>query len=204
MAARDAGMDNSTGQGETARERKRRETRQRIADAGMRLFVTHGYDSTTLDDIAREAGIARRTFFYYFRSKDEILLALQSQLGTMIVEAVAAEPEGKAPLATVRDALVRISAAIPADEMIAIDRVMRANAAVQARKQASYVEHERTLLTALRARWPDPERETGLRLVAMMAIGAVRLSTETLSRENGTQRLADILSETFDTFGSET
>ncbi len=58
------------------RERKRRETLQRITDAGIRLFVEKGYEATTLDEIAAAAGISRRTFFYYFKSKDEILLSL--------------------------------------------------------------------------------------------------------------------------------
>ena len=36
--------------------------------------VAKGYEATTLDEIAAAAGISRRTFFYYFKSKDDILL----------------------------------------------------------------------------------------------------------------------------------
>lgn len=188
---------------EGLRERKRRETRQRITDAGMRLFIEQGIDATTIDQIAAAAGISRRTFFHYFTAKDEILLSLQSGMGAMIAAAVRDAPHGKRPIDAVRDALVQVCATIPAADMIAIDRLMRASAAVQARKQASYVQHEQDLFAALRERWPQPGRETALRLVAMLAIGAVRLATDTLSREGGKRPLAELLDEAFDALETE-
>lgn len=183
---------------EGLRARKRRETAQRITDAGMGLFLKKGYAETTLDDIAATAGISRRTFFYYFKSKDDILLSMQSGMGDMLAAALHAGPPAQNPLGAVRDAVLTVSARFPADEVIALDRVMRSSETVQARKQASYVQHEKTLLAALRERWPEPERATSLSLVAMMAIGAIRLSLDTLSREDGARPLVDILRETFD------
>lgn len=182
---------------EGLRERKRRETFQRITDRGVRLFIEKGYAATTLDDIAAAAGISRRTFFYYFKSKDDILLSLQANVGGMLVAAFRETPEGKRPLEAIRDAAVKMCDSIPTDEMIAIDRLMRESPAVQARKQASYVEQEKALFAALRDRWPDPARETGLRLVAMLAIGAMRLATEAFNREGGKRPLAELLREAF-------
>lgn len=188
---------------EGLRERKRRETLRRITDAGMRLFIEKGYEATTLDEIAIAAGISRRTFFYYFKSKDEILLSLQSGMGDMIVDALRDAPRDQRPLDAIRDAIVKVCALIPADEMIAIDGVMRASEAVQARKQASYIQHEKALFAALRERWPEPERETGLRFVAMLAIGAMRLSFDALSREGGKRPVAELLHETFEALKGE-
>ncbi|UDF03238.1 TetR/AcrR family transcriptional regulator [Asticcacaulis sp. AND118] len=185
------------------RERKRRETLQRITDTGMCLFLEKGYDATTLDDIAMAAGISRRTFFYYFKSKDDILLSLQSGMGEMITAALRAEAPDKRPLDAVRDAVIRACASIPTDEMIAIDRLMRSSEAVQARKQASYVQHEKALFEALRERWPAADRETGLRLVAMLSMGAIRLSFEALNREGGKRPVAALLQETFDGLKAE-
>ncbi len=188
---------------EGLRERKRRETLKRITDAGMCLFIEKGYEATTLDDIAAVAGISRRTFFYYFKSKDDILLSLQSGMGDMIVDALQHAPRDRRPLDAIRDAIVTVCAAVPADDMIAIDRLMRSSEAVQARKQASYIQHERALFAALRERWPEPERETGLRLVAMLAIGATRLACDALSREGGKRPLTELLHEAFDALESE-
>ena len=48
--------------------------RERIAAAARDLFAANGYEHTTVDAIAERAGVARRTFFRYFRSKDEAIL----------------------------------------------------------------------------------------------------------------------------------
>lgn len=185
------------------RARKRRETMKRITDAGVRLFLDRGYEATTLDDIAAAAAISRRTFFHYFKSKDDILISLQSGMGTMIADAIGKAPPDKQPLEAVRDAVLEVCAAVPPDDMLAIDRLMRSSETVQARKQASYVEQERTLLAALRGRWPGPEREPALKLVAMIAMGAIRLSTEAFNQEAGARTMPTLLRETFGTLETE-
>lgn len=187
---------------EGLRERKRRETLARITASGVRLFLDKGYEATTVDDISREAGISRRTFFHYFESKDDILLSLQSGVGEMLAAAVRSGPDGQRPLQAIRAALLRVCAPIPADEMIALDRLMRSSSAVQARKQASYIQHEQALFEALRARWPQPDGEMALRLTAMMAIGAMRLSFDRLNQEGGKRPIAELLNETFDALES--
>lgn len=188
---------------EGLRERKRRETQQRITDAGLRLFIANGYEATTLDAIAAEAGISRRTFFYYFKSKDDILLSLQSGAGEAVVAALGEEPLDKRPLEAVRDAIVKVCARFQTEEMIVIDRLMRSSEAVQARKQASYIQQEKLLYAAMRERWPEPGRETGLRLVAMMSVGAMRLAQETFNQEGGKRSFVQLLREAFDALGSE-
>ena len=188
---------------EGLRERKRRETAARIAEAGLRLFIAHGYDATTLDDIAAEAGISRRTFFYYFKSKDDILLSMQSGFDVMIAAAIGDQPAGKSPIDTARDALMAIAARYPADDMIMIDKLMRSSPAVMARKQATYVEQEQQLFAALHERWPDPERRPGLRSVAMIAIGAMRLALDIFHQEKGARPIADVFREVFDTIHAE-
>jgi AcrR family transcriptional regulator len=50
-------------------------TRESILDATDRLLGRLGYQKTTIDDLAREAGIARRTIYLHFASKEEIFLA---------------------------------------------------------------------------------------------------------------------------------
>ncbi|MCW4461255.1 TetR/AcrR family transcriptional regulator [Sphingomonas sp. BT-65] len=171
---------------------------QRITQAGIRLFVAKGFEGATLDEIAAEAGISRRTFFHYFKSKDDILLALQSGMGEGIAAAVRQASPDARPLDAIRQAVIDTCAAVPPEDMIKIDRLMRSSASVQARKQASYVEHELTLFAALRDRWPQPERELALRLVALTAIGALRLSTERFSLEGGKRALTELLNEAFD------
>jgi AcrR family transcriptional regulator len=185
------------------RERKRRETLRRITDAGICLFIEKGIDATTLDEIAAIAGISRRTFFHYFKSKDDILTSLQQGMGEMIAERIRGADEGALPLEAIRTSVIGVCAEVPTDDLVAIDRLMRSSPAVQARKQASYVQQERILFAALSARWPDPERGMALRLVAMLAIGAIRLATEAMSQEGERRSLIELLNAAFDTLTSE-
>lgn len=47
-------------------------THAEISHTALRLFMDRGFDQTTIDDIARETGIGRRTFFRYFPSKNDL------------------------------------------------------------------------------------------------------------------------------------
>lgn len=54
---------------------KAEETRERILDAALKLFRQRGFDETTMRDIAAEAGMAVGAAYYYFRSKEELVMA---------------------------------------------------------------------------------------------------------------------------------
>ena len=190
-------MPVENGAAEGLRARKRRETAQRITDVALTLFFKGGYEATTLDAIAAAAGISRRTFFYYYKSKDDILISMQSGLGQTIAAGLLEVPADRRPLDAVRDVIIEATAAYPAEDMIALDRLMRSSDVVMARKQASYVEHERTVFEALRRKWPQHGRETSLRVVAMIAIGAIRLALEAFNRDDGKRSVVDHLREAF-------
>jgi len=61
------------------RERERTEMRERIIEAARRLFVTEGYDRTTLRRIAEEIEYTPGAIYAYFKDKDAILYALHQQ-----------------------------------------------------------------------------------------------------------------------------
>ena len=48
----------------------------RIVEATREVFLTHGYSGTTIDEIARAADVSRASFYTYFPSKREVLLAV--------------------------------------------------------------------------------------------------------------------------------
>jgi len=50
-------------------------TRHQLQEIAMEMFSAHGYDEVTLDELAAAAGIGRRTFFRYFPSKADALMA---------------------------------------------------------------------------------------------------------------------------------
>lgn len=57
------------------REQKKSKTRKAILDAAIRLFAEKGYEQTSMEELAREAGIGKATIYGYFSTKNEIFLA---------------------------------------------------------------------------------------------------------------------------------
>ncbi len=55
---------------------KKQDNRQRIIEAANMLFYQRGYNQTSFTEIADTAGIPRGNFYYYFKSKDDILAAV--------------------------------------------------------------------------------------------------------------------------------
>jgi AcrR family transcriptional regulator len=64
--------------------------RNDLLDAAQSLVVEKGVSATTLDDVTRRAGVAKGTFYLYFKSKDELVTALQQRFGDRMAERVEA------------------------------------------------------------------------------------------------------------------
>jgi AcrR family transcriptional regulator len=74
------------------RERKKRETRDALADAAVRLALKHGLDGLRVEDIAAEANVSMRTFNNYFTSKQEALAARYVNRMAYAADALRARP----------------------------------------------------------------------------------------------------------------
>ena len=60
--------------------------RQTILDAADRLIAHYGYKKTTMDDVAREAGIGKGTIYLYFKSKEEVALCSADRVFARVIE----------------------------------------------------------------------------------------------------------------------
>jgi AcrR family transcriptional regulator len=72
--------------------------RTALLDAAEAVLVEHGLVGATVDQITARAGVAKGTFYLYFRSKDEVVRALQERLwdGMLAASLQAAETLGGA------------------------------------------------------------------------------------------------------------
>ncbi|MFL2844024.1 MAG: TetR/AcrR family transcriptional regulator [Alphaproteobacteria bacterium] len=61
---------------EGTRETNKTKNRQAIIEAGIRIFIDKGVSETTVRDIIRSTGLASGTFYNYFNSKEEVLVAI--------------------------------------------------------------------------------------------------------------------------------
>jgi AcrR family transcriptional regulator len=75
------------------REELRKERRQAILDAAMKVFAKRGFAAATIREIAREANIAQGTIYLYFPSKWDVLLALYRSMILESMEEFLARPE---------------------------------------------------------------------------------------------------------------
>ncbi|MBO2454126.1 TetR family transcriptional regulator [Actinomadura barringtoniae] len=62
------------------RERKKRETRLRIADIATGLFMMRGFDEVTVADVARAADVSVNTVFNYFKTKEDLFFDRQEEI----------------------------------------------------------------------------------------------------------------------------
>jgi AcrR family transcriptional regulator len=65
-------------------------TRGRLQTTALRLFLEHGYDETTVAQVASAAGVSHMTFFRYFPTKESVVV--DDPYDPLIAEAVAQQP----------------------------------------------------------------------------------------------------------------
>src|SRR5262252_5773280 len=86
--------------------RKQELVRKAIFDAAIDLFIRNGFNETTIDQVAKTAGISQRSFFRYFATKADLLAYPIAAYGDVLVSAVAACPPGTDPLEVMSQAAV--------------------------------------------------------------------------------------------------
>jgi len=183
------------------RDRKKQRTRRAIERAALDLFDVRGFDGTTIDEIADAADIAPRTFFHYFPSKEDVVLADYAVRLERIVAALEASPADQAPWAALRSAFLAVGAdyEIEREQLLRRFRIIQTTPSVTARNlqlQASWED----AVTAAVSHWlrVDAARDIRPRLLAGAALAAMRASLRLWLTKDGHSRLPDHISSCFD------
>ncbi|MBY3070123.1 TetR family transcriptional regulator [Rhizobium laguerreae] len=164
---------------EGRRERKRRQTRERIEQAAMTLFLQRGFEATTIEDITEAADVSKRSFFDYFPSKEEVVFAWQDAFADRLMAAIAARPADESSV-TVVEAAITASVIAAVDEPgLALGELIHRTPALKARDQLKYAKLEQKLAEALLLRkGGDPLERPRMRVLAAIVIGALRVGAE--------------------------
>ena len=167
----------------TLRERKRERTRQAIVDAATDLFERHGYDETTVADIAAAAEIGTRTFFSYFASKEEVLFPAADARVQAAVEAIDARGPDDRPATLLLRALRSIGA--DNDEMTGRTaalrmRLVRTVPAVRGRGLQIQLDAQRAIAERLREAYPDELDDVQAGALVGAFVGAVTGAVQAL------------------------
>ncbi|MFB7464239.1 TetR/AcrR family transcriptional regulator [Streptomyces sp. NPDC056224] len=109
------------------RERKKRRTRDALLRAALLLFISQGYERTTVDEITDAVDVSQRTFFRYFANKEEVAFAVQDLVESHFFAELQARPPSEGPFAAMRGAVLAawdtVEEAI--SEVVPVDLYMR-------------------------------------------------------------------------------
>ena len=161
------------------RQRKKAQTRQRIERAALELFSRHGFDAVTVEAIAAEAEIAPRTFFHYFPTKEDVVLADYADRLDRLIAEVRSRPAEEPPWAALRAAFVEVGSDYQQhrEQLVRRFEIMAGSPSVQARSLQLQAQWEDALAVTLAQRQGlDPERDLPSRLLAASALAAMRSS----------------------------
>jgi AcrR family transcriptional regulator len=96
------------------RERKRLKTLASIQAHALRLFAEHGYDATTVPQIAEAADVSESTFFRYFPTKEDVVLL--DDLDSVFVDSLRGQAPELSSLEAIRRAMRELFSQLTADE----------------------------------------------------------------------------------------
>jgi AcrR family transcriptional regulator len=116
----------------------------------MRLFLAKGYDATTVQEVAAAAGVSHMTFFRYFPTKEDVVLA--DDYDPVVVELVRARPAGEPDVERIRHALLAGLATVFAadrDALLARTRLVLGTPALRARLWQDQSQTQELLVGAL-------------------------------------------------------
>ncbi|WP_017584823.1 TetR/AcrR family transcriptional regulator [Nocardiopsis ganjiahuensis] len=187
------------------RERTRRAVHREIAETGMALFLEHGFEETTIDQIAEAAGISRRSFFRYFASKEDVVLGDLIDRGRNVHAALLERPAEEGPWEALRAALMALREDTAIDTRpeteLRIGRMLYRSPSLRARSLEKHLAWQELLVPELARRLraadgldPASAEHRAAALVAT-ALACLDVAGETWLRLDGTVPLEDLWDE---------
>jgi len=155
------------------RERKKAKTRAAIRDHAMRLFETQGYAATTVDQIAEAADVSPSTFFRYFPTKEDVVVA--DDFDPPMVAALRAQPAELHPIEAIRRSIRVVLEATTAEEWEQEQRRQRLLQSVpelRARTAHQYLDAIEMMAQVVAERAGLPADDFSARVLAGAVLGA--------------------------------
>jgi len=180
------------------REARKAATRRSIQEQALRLFLTKGYDATTVEQISAAADVSHMTFFRHFPTKESVVDT--DDYDPMLAELIRSRPAAEDPLIAIRRATVAgLTAILPADReaLLVRSRLIMETPALRAR-QADNQHATRVLLAdALAARAGLDTPTFRLEVLAAAALAALTTAVTTWTAGSGAVDLISLVDEAF-------
>jgi len=158
------------------REQKKTLTRDSIVRAAARLFQQKGFEATTVDEIARDAQVSRRTFFRYFPAKELVVFPHQAAYLRLFRASLAREAQSSPPFVRVRRACLILAREYmkSSREHLEQQRMIQASPALIARGEALDEEWEAVIARAFAGGDPSRTDRRRSRFLAGAVMGLIR------------------------------
>ncbi|MFD3332057.1 TetR family transcriptional regulator [Streptomyces sp. NPDC058700] len=142
---------------------QRLKMRRELAAAAMELFATKGYEATTVDEIAATAGVARRTFFRHFRSKEEAIFPDHDDTLVRAEAVLNAAPPHEHPLDTVCRGIKEVMKMYAGSPAVSVERyrLTREVPTLREREIASVARYERLFTRYLLGHFDERDHHDG-------------------------------------------
>jgi AcrR family transcriptional regulator len=182
------------------RERKKLAARRALQRAALELAAARGLEHVTVEDIAAAADMSPRTFFNYFSSKEDALVAPDEQRLAQFARRLVDRPASEPPLEALRVVLFEHVGTEAADEDLLRLRltVVEPNPALLSRLVGSFATAERVFANAIAQRTgTDVDRDAYPMLVATVATAAVRTALHLWRASGFEAALPDLVDDCF-------
>jgi AcrR family transcriptional regulator len=184
---------------ESLRERKKARTREALMDAALDLFEQKGYDATTVEDIAAAADVSPRTFFRYFESKLDLIMARSDTKHTELGPLLMARPPEESLLGAMRE-VVRdeLDTQLEDPRVQREFQVMLSTPSLRHLAREHFYEEEAQMVGAIAARLGVPEDSLVAHVVTSMVASAMWATVNRWINEGGEPaRLSEMFDEAF-------
>jgi AcrR family transcriptional regulator len=184
--------------GSGLRERRKAQTRRTIQEHALRLFLSKGYDATTVAEIASAADVSHMTFFRYFPSKEAVVES--DDYDPLLVGLIENRPSEEGPLSALRnavaDGLSRIYAT-DRDALLVRTRLILHTPALRARMGTNLVATEDLFAAALAARLHS-DVTLEIRVIAAAALATLTTALTAWVDGDGLEDLPSLVDDAFD------
>ncbi|MBC7252885.1 MAG: TetR family transcriptional regulator [Actinobacteria bacterium] len=183
------------------RERKKKQTREALEQAALRLFREKGYDRTTVRDIADEVDVSQRTFFRYFPSKEAVLFGNWEESLELLRRLILERPEGEPVFVALYRAALELAEADRENEarLLTVKELAKKSRRIgEYERTVIYPGFERVVAEALADRMGvDMAKDPRPRILAAVSVAAWTTARRIWMESGGRLSVSDTLSRTF-------
>ncbi|MBZ6173624.1 TetR/AcrR family transcriptional regulator [Streptomyces olivaceus] len=175
------------------RERKKAATRQKIADAAMRLFLERGYDAVGIRDVAAEADVAVTTLFSHFAAKEALVFEQDQDFEQRLTGAVTGRAPDEPLLPALRREIRALVRHCTAEGAAPVWRMIAGSPALREYEESMRLRHADSLAAAVAADPGLPLTPTACRTLARFVVDAYSLAREAADPDAAVDEIFSII-----------